>query len=50
MITKEQFNEVLEILDVTACYGISDENAFELYEESNQDIEELTNKLEKAYE
>lgn len=49
MITKEQFNEAAELIDIAACYGVPDDEAFKLYEECNQDIEELQNVLEEKF-
>ena len=49
MITKEQFNEAAELIDVAACYGLSDDEAFTLYEECDQNIEALVDKLEERF-
>jgi len=49
MITREQFNEAAELIDAAACYGLSDAEAFTLYEECDQDIEALVDKLEERF-
>lgn len=49
MLTKELFEVALAIMEVAACYGIEDEEAFALYEECNGDIEEYTNRAEEEY-